>query len=417
MDKSQILSGIGHAVVITWVVLGDWLFAPRELPPPDSIQVSMVSESDLKALQDAAAKSEKPPADKPEVKPTKAPPPKPQVEAPAPVEPEVAVAEPTPVEPAQPSPDIPVASDPQPIEAPPVVAPIAEEEQPVAVPTVDKKPKPRPADNISNESVVNPDPTLAVAETVTPEVTDEPTDQQVIEKPQSATAPQDSETVIVPEADPTEAPTLAPTASVRPQTRPDKPVVETPTEDPQVAIDAQAEKDAKAKEAEQAKADKAAAKKAEEIADAQAKADAEAADQAAIDAALADAASDAPANDGGQTDIPEGPPMSAGEIDGIKSAINKCWNAGTLSSAAMRMTITVRVEMSPDGKPVSGSFELTGMTGGTQADSDALYTSARSAVSRAVKGCNGKGLALDPAKFSEWQFMNLTFDPSGMRLR
>lgn len=418
MDKSQILSGIGHTVVILWVVLGDWLFAPRELPPPDSVQVSMVSESDLKALQDAAAKSEKPPAEKPEVKPATKPQPKPQVEAPAPVEPEVAVAEPTPVEPAQPSPDIPVAEEPQPNEAPPAVAPIAEEEQLIVVPKSTSKPKPRPSKRITDTPVEATVDTPVEADTPSPEVTDQPTDQPPVEQDKPAAAPLESAAQTAPDAVAEDAPELAPTTSRRPQTRPDKPVVETPTEDPQVAIDEQAAKDAKEKADKQAKADAKAAKEAKEKADAQEKADAEAADQAAIDAALADAASDAPAQDGGQTDIPEGPPMTAGEKEGLRVSINQCWNIGTLSTAAQRIKLTLRVEMKEDGTPDSNGITMTTFSGGDDAAAAQAFEAARRAVIRGVKGCGGKaGYDLNPAKYAEWNVMNLNFDASGMRLR
>ena len=418
MDKSQILSGVGHAVVITWVVLGDWLFAPRELPPPDSVQVSMVSESDLKAMQDAAAQSVKPPADTPEVKPAAKPVPKPQVEAPAPVEPEVAVVEPTPVVPVQPSPDVPVAANPQPNEAPPVVAPIAEAEQPIPVPTMDEKPKPKPAKRITDTPVEATVDTPVEADAPSPEVTDQPTDQPPVEEDKPAASPQDSATMTAPDAVVTDAPELAPTASVRPQTRPDKPVVETPVEDPQVALDAQAEADAKAEADQQAEADAQAAQKAKEQSDAQAKADAEAADQAAIDAALADAASNAPAQDGGQTDIPEGPPMTAGEKDGVRVSINQCWNIGTLSTAAQRIKLTLRVEMKEDGTPDSDGITMTTFAGGDEAAAVQAFDAARRAVIRGVKGCGGKaGYDLDPAKYAEWNVMNLNFDASGMRLR
>ncbi|OYU40610.1 MAG: hypothetical protein CFE33_00445 [Pseudorhodobacter sp. PARRP1] len=413
MDKSQILSGIGHAVVITWVVLGDWLFAPRELPPPDSVQVSMVSESDLKAMQDAAAKSEKPPAPVPEVKPAARP--KPQVEAPPPVEPEAAPAE---TAPAQPSPDIPVSDNPQPIEAPPPIAPIAEEEQPIPVPTIDKKPKPKPAKRITDTPVEQTVDTPVEADKPSPEVTDQPTDQPPVEENKPAESPQDSAAETKPDAVKEDAPELAPTSSRRPQTRPDKPVVETPTEDPQVAIDEQAAKDAKAKADAQAKADAKAAKEAKAKADAQAKADAEAADKAALEAALADAATDAPAQDGGQTDIPEGPPMTAGEKEGLRVSINQCWNIGTLSTAAQRIKLTLRVEMKEDGTPDSNGITMTTFSGGDDAAAAQAFEAARRAVIRGVKGCGGKaGYDLDPAKYSEWNVMNLNFDASGMRLR
>lgn len=240
----------------------------------------------------------------------------------------------------------------------------------------------------------------------------------MVEEEKPAAAPEDSASAIVPEAEPSDLPDLAPTTSRRPQTRPDKPVVETPVEDPQVALDAQAEKDAKAEAEKQAKADEKAAQKAKEKADAQAKADAEAADKAALEAALADAASDAPAEDGGQTDIPEGPPMTAGEKEGIRVAIDKCWNIGNLSTAATRIKLTIRVQMNEDGTPRSDGIEMTGFEGGEAADAKQAFEAARRAVIRGVKGCGGKpGYDLDPAKYSEWNVINMTFDPSGLRLR
>ena len=117
----------------------------------------------------------------------------------------------------------------------------------------------------------------------------------------------------------------------------------------------------------QAKADGKAAKEAKEKADAQAKADAEAADKAAIEAALADAATDAPAQDGGQTDIPEGPPMTAGEKEGLRVSINQCWNIGTLSTAAQRVKLTMRVEMKEDGTPIANGITMTTFSGGDDA--------------------------------------------------
>lgn len=419
MDKSQIISGIGHGVVLTWVVLGDWLFAPRELPPPASVQVSMVSSSELAAMEDAAQKSEKPPAEVPEVTAgSKPPPPKPQVEAPAPVEPEVAAETPPVVEPAQPSPDIPVADTPQPNEAPPAVAPIAEEEQPIPVPTTTTKPKPRPSTRITEKPVEATVDAPTEADMPSPEVTDQPTDQPPVEEDKPAAAPLESAAQTAPDAVKEDAPELPPTASRPPRTRPDKPVVETPVEDPQVAIDAQAAKDAKAKADKQAKADAKAAKDAKAKADAQAKADAEAADQAALEAALAEATSDAPAQDGGQTDIPEGPPMTAGEKEGLRVAINQCWNVGTLSNAAQRVKLTLRVPMKEDGTPDSNAITMTTFSGGDDAAAAQAFEAARRAVIRGVKGCGGKtGYDLDPAKYSDWNVMNLNFDASGMRLR
>ena len=124
------------------------------------------------------------------------------------------------------------------------------------------------------------------------------------------------------------------------------------------------------------------------------------------------------ASSGAASNIPEGPPMTAGEKDGVRSAINSCWNIGSLSSAAQRVKLVMRVEMNEDGTPIGSSIEMTGYEGGDDAAAQQAFEAAKRAVVRGVKGCGGKtGYELDPAKYGTWNVMNLTFDASGMRLR
>ena len=74
--------------------------------------------------------------------------------------------------------------------------------------------------------------------------------------------------------------------------------------------------------------------------------------------------------------------------------------------------------MNEDGTPRSGGITMTGFEGGDQAAAQQAFEAARRAVMRGVKGCGGKpGYDLDPAKYSEWNVIVMTFDPSGLRLR
>ena len=110
--------------------------------------------------------------------------------------------------------------------------------------------------------------------------------------------------------------------------------------------------------------------------------------------------------------------MSAGEKDGVRSAINSCWNIGSLSTAAQRVKLVMRVEMNEDGTPIGSSIQMTSFEGGDDAAAQQAFEAAKRAVVRGVKGCGGKsGYQLDPAKYGTWNVMNLTFDASGMRLR
>ena len=104
--------------------------------------------------------------------------------------------------------------------------------------------------------------------------------------------------------------------------------------------------------------------------------------------------------------------MSGGEVEGLRIAINRCWVTSTLSTEAMNTTVTLRVEMSQDGKPTS--IEMTGFEGGSAAAAQKAFEAGRRAVNR----CAGpNGYDLPPEKYGQWNVLNLIFDPNGMRLR
>jgi hypothetical protein len=380
MDKATTLSAVGHLGVILWAVLGGWLFAPKDMPPMEVASVSLMSEGEYQAMMASAPKPD------PAVEPAEAPP---VVQPPEPVdtalpEPE-APAEPTPVEEVLPE-EVPVAPEVQPVAVPEPALQVAEEEQLIPMPESDEAPAPRPAQRITDVPVDSEQDTPEVAETATPEVSDqaEP-DAEVVETTEPAAAPEESAAMVSPDATESDAPELAPTASLRPQARPER----------QVQVEDAPEPEAQATE------------EATEQADAEAE---------AIAAALAEAA----ATDTASTDtgLPEGPPMTAGERDGVRVAINSCWNIGSLSSAAQRVKLVMRVEMNEDGTPISPSIQMTSFEGGDEAAAQQAFEAAKRAVVRGVRGCGGKpGYELDPEKYGEWNVMNLTFDASGMRLR
>lgn len=393
MDRGSTISAIGHLGVILWAVMGDWLFAPKDMPPMEVAEVSLMSEGEYQAMMASAPKpkpdaapSEEPPAvDAPEPidtsLPAAEPPPEP---TPAPETP----VEPVPVEEVLPE-EVPVLPEAQPIAVPEPAPQVAEEEQPIPAPETSVKPKPRPAQRITDVPVESPQDSPEVAETVTPEVSDQAQPEaEVVEVTEPAAAPEESAAMVAPDATESDAPELAPTRSLRPQSRPER----------QVQADEAAEPQAQATEEATAEAD-------------QADAEAEAIAAALAEAAAAEASSAA-------SDIPEGPPMTAGEKDGVRVAINSCWNIGSLSTAAQRVKLVMRVEMNEDGTPVSSSIQMTSFEGGDDAAAQQAFEAAKRAVVRGVKGCGGKpGYQLDPEKYGQWNVMNLTFDASGMRLR
>ena len=371
MDRGAIISGALHLGLIVWVILGDWLFAPSDLPPVQVAQVSLLSSAEYDAMVASAPKVEDL-APEPAAEPVAEAAPELPALAPEtpPAESPPAVAEPLPE-------SLPVDAAPQPIEAPEPTAPVADEPQPIPVPNLDQPPAPRPIDRVADVPVDQPTDAPEIADTPTPEVSDTaPPDAPVIDTPEPEAAPQEATTQIITEAVETDvtAPQLAPTASRRPQARPER-VAETPPEVPPAVADT--------------------------------------AIAAALAEATAEPVAEPAAETGGQTDAPEGPPMTAGEIDDMRVAVKTCWNLGTLSSDAMRVTVTVRLSVGQNGVPDGASIQMVGAEGGDAAAAKQIYDTARRAIIR----CGKNGFPLPPEKYDTWKDLELVFDPNGMRLR
>ena len=54
MEKGQIISGVAHAGVILWVVLGDWFFRADTLPEMEVAEVSLMTSSEFDELVKAS---------------------------------------------------------------------------------------------------------------------------------------------------------------------------------------------------------------------------------------------------------------------------------------------------------------------------------------------------------------------------
>ncbi|WP_104491277.1 cell envelope integrity protein TolA [Paracoccus denitrificans] len=178
------------------------------------------------------------------------------------------------------------------------------------------------------------------------------------------------------------------------------------------AAEAKARKEAEEKAAaEKAAAEKKAAEKAaaeakaREQAEAERKA-AEAAKQAAMKEAMQDQGS---AGSGGGGAAASGPPLSQGEKDGFRVAVEQCWNRGSLSTEASRTTVSVQFSMAPDGTVEKGSLRMIGHDGGSDAAAKQAYEAAR----RAILMCEKGGYKLPPEKYNRWKDVIIDFNASG----
>ena len=393
-QTGTVISAIGHLGVVLWVLVGDWLFAADVPPETITMQVSTISSDQFAELQAATEKpAEEPAAVKPRARPE-------EVVEPPPEEPppEVTPPEEPPVEAPPPVEVTPEEVTPEPVVTPPPSDAVqAEEEQAIQSESTEIQPAPE-AEEIIAPDPVQPETDAETADTAAPAVSEDPAADVVVEEqPTEATVPEDTGDVTQTEANADQTAETGMTTSIRPKSRPDKPA---PAPEPEVAADQPAE-EAVPQESTQLTV--------QPVDDSDT--------QDAIDALLGEASEEpapeetASADTGGQ-DLPQGPPLTGGEMGNISSAISRKWNLGASSTDAMSSLVVIRVSFSADGKPVD--FELIESNGPNQTAIDKLYETARRAVNRAH--ADG-GLPLPADKYDTWRVLDLVFDANGMRAR
>jgi len=389
MNTGQIISGAGHAGLILWVLVGGFFHPSRDVPEVAVTSVSLLSAKQYEELAAAAVGKPDVPAvvdqpepaepaldpavsPRPEVKPATAPAPEAQPEPLQESAPDVSQIEPLPV------PDEVVAPEP--------LAPVADVEQPLLVPDTEEA-KPQDAPRVAPVPAEAPEPDAEVAEMPTPAVSpDAAPDAQVVEEDKPEAAPEAATTQIITEAvETTDKPSLAPTSSARPRTKPPARTSETPeTEAPAAAAEAAAEAAPTPEE--------------DSIAD-------------AVAAAVSEADAEPAGNNG--TVENAGPPMTDGEKDALRVAVQACWNVGSLSSDALLTTVTLGLTVAQDGIPDVASIEMISFEGGTEASARQAYEAARRAIIR----CGAKGFQLPPDKYEQWRNIEMEFNPERMRIK
>ncbi|GGD45678.1 hypothetical protein [Sinisalibacter lacisalsi] len=357
MRTGYIISGIGHGLLMLWLLFGGLFLRGPDEPPLRVSEVSLISGAEFAALNEAAQAPRPAPAPSPpETSP--APPRRPAPPAPEP-DPEPAAPEP----------------EPEPEPAPPAPEPEPEPEPPAPAPEV----TPPAADRVTNEVVEAPEDPLPEGPVLIEESAPaEATEPQAPVEELPAQAPEASTTQIVTEAD---RPDAAPTSSPRPPRRPDRPAprpetVEAPAPDPEPAPTPEPTPP----------------------------------NNAAIDSAVNDALADVLGEAAG-TPGPSGPPLTSGERDGLRVAVSRCWNLGSASTDALNTTVVVLVQMSRDGRPEG--IEMISSNGPTQEATRIAYEAARRAVIR----CGTSGYGLPAEKYDQWREIEMTFDPGNMRIR
>lgn len=374
MRAGWIASGVGHVALILVLFFGT-VFTRAPLPPMEVAEVTVISEEEFALLMRPETAPEAGPgitAPEAPAAPVQAPPPR--------ARPEIADA---PTE----EPDVAAPAE---LTAPP----------PVDVATPELPPSPEAAPRVASEAQPEPEPEAVeapeVAERVAPETE---TEAEVIAQEQTPTAPEQAAPEIVTEA---ETPSGAPDAVPRPRARPDR----LARIDPGRSFTAASEPDVQDESEPEPEA-------APEVVDILPD-EAPPADDAlasAIAGAVADAISNTP-EAAPEAGAPSGPPLSQGEQDAFRVAVERCWNVDPGSPAAS-VTVVVGMRMTRDAKPDTASIDLVGAQGGDDGAVRTAYEAAR----RAILRCGVDGFPLPPDKYQRWAQVEMTFNPEGMRVR
>ena len=377
-----------HGLVLGFALLGGW-DQDRPSPPP-TIDVTLVSASDLAAF----ASTTPDPGDAPgEITPPEVSEDVLPVTAPAEAPPAAEAPAPTPEPAAEPEPAQPEALPPQPAppptEAPPAPEPAPPADEPGTTLLTDDAPRARAADRVAPTPAPPPPPEAAPDDSV--QELAAPSEAPVETPPaDEATAPEEAGDVLASEAldEPIPDEITAPTESETPGTqlsrspvppaRPDRPVRTAEAEPAPVPVETAPEE----------------------------------AQSSAIDDLLAGLAEETPApTPAAAPDLPVGPPLTQGEKDGLRFAVQQCWSIDPGSPAAS-VVITVGFSLDQQGRVDQGSIRQTSVDGPDGAREDA-FARAR----RAILRCQGEGYDLPAEKYAQWRDIEVTFNPANMRLR
>ncbi|MAY33718.1 MAG: hypothetical protein CMM86_14055 [Rhodovulum sp.] len=236
------------------------------------------------------------------------------------------------------------------------------------------------ADRVTDEVVAAPEPDVRIDEVdqVRPEPAELPAETPVEVAPES-TAREQSTTQIVTEADQPDENSLGISAAIRPRPRPNRPAP-TPEPDPEPVTET-----ANAPEPEPTPDT-----------------------SSAVNDALAEALGGSSQTSGNGT-ARVGPPLTQGEQDAFRVAVQGCWTVDP-GSPTYQVVLTVGMDMQEDGRVVSSSLELLSASGGDTTTVQTAYEAARRAILRCQsQGRNGYDLPAE--KYDQWSRIELTFDP------
>ncbi|MEL6588254.1 MAG: hypothetical protein AAFQ50_16680, partial [Pseudomonadota bacterium] len=128
--------------------------------------------------------------------------------------------------------------------------------------------------------------------------------------------------------------------------------------------------------------------------------------------AIAGAVAEAIEQPSAQPSADPGPPLTQGEREGLRVAVSGCWVVDP-GAASASVIVTLAFDMDRDGNPRTNTIRQVSASGGDGAAAGRAFEAARRAVIRCARG----GYDLPIEKYEQWREIEMTFDPTTMRLR
>ena len=109
------------------------------------------------------------------------------------------------------------------------------------------------------------------------------------------------------------------------------------------------------------------------------------------------------------TSLPVGPPITSAERDGLKLAVQRCWNVPAGLRDAQELKVTLAAELTAQGEVIAGSIRLVEPA----AAPDGRFQQAFEAGRRALIRCSPY-TDLPREKYAQWRNIEVVFNPEGM---
>ena len=115
-----------------------------------------------------------------------------------------------------------------------------------------------------------------------------------------------------------------------------------------------------------------------------------------------------PASQAEATSLPVGPPLSNSEKEGLKLAVQRCWNVPAGVRDAQELKVTLAAELAADGAVINASIRMIE----PRNPPDARFQQAFEAGRRALIRCSPYELPRE--KYGQWRNIEVVFNPEGM---